>query len=155
MNYIMNRIFTTLAALAMVFAASCTKVKPADESEILLEVNSSNLRGSWSLETVCGESVADGTFFYIEFDRSGDKFQIWENLTAMPSTYNHSEGTFKLYTDPELGVYIRGIDNVKQEWRDMYVIKELRRNHMVWWGKNDPSFIQTFKRVDKVPFAED
>ena len=95
--------------------------------------------------------LLDGSYFYINFDRSGEKFQIWENLTSIPSTFNHSEGTFKLYTDPELGVYIRGIDNVKEEWSDTYVIKELTRHQMVWVSMKDPTFIQVFTRIDTVP----
>jgi len=150
MKNIINRIFTALAAAVMLFAASCEKVN-YDDRELLLEVNASNLHGNWELRSINYEFVMDGSYFYINFDRSGEKFQIWENLTSIPSTFNHSEGTFKLYTDPELGVYIRGIDNVKEEWSDTYVIKELTRHQMVWVSMKDPTFIQVFTRIDTVP----
>lgn len=150
MKNIINRIFTALAAAVMLFTASCEKVN-YDDRELMLEVNASNLHGNWELRSINSEFVMDGSYFYINLDRSGEKFQIWENLTSIPSTFNHSEGTFKLYTDPELGVYIRGIDNVKEEWSDTYVIKELTRHQMVWVSMKDPTFIQIFTRIDTVP----
>ncbi len=140
-------LFTAISAM---FAVSCEKVNQNDQ-ERLLEVNASNLHGNWSLMSINNEFVMDGTYFYINFDRSGDKFQIWENLGSVPSSFKYSEGTFKLYTDPELGVYIRGIDSVKEEWGDTYVIKELTRSQMVWVGMKDPSFVQVFRRIDTVP----
>lgn len=153
MKNILNRIFTALAAVAMILTVSCSKVNPADETEVFLDVNASNLHGNWQLETINGAAVEEGTYFYINFNRSGEEFKIWENLTSIPSSYNYSEGTFALYTDPELGVYIRGVDNVKEEWSDLYVIKELTRNSMVWVGVNNPTFTQTFHRVSAIPFA--
>ena len=153
MKNILNRTFTALAAVAMILTVSCTKVNPVDETEVLLDVNASNLHGSWQLETINGAAVEEGALFYINFNRSGEEFKIWENLTSIPSSYNYSEGTFTLYTDPVLGVYIRGVDNVKEEWSDLYVIKELTKNRMVWVGVNDPTFTQTFHRVSAIPFA--
>ena len=153
MKNILNRTFTALAAVAMILTVSCTKVNPVDETEVLLDVNASNLHGNWQLETINGAAVEEGTLFYINFNRSGEEFKIWENLTSIPSSYNYSEGTFTLYTDPVLGVYIRGVDNVKEEWSDLYVIKELTKNRMVWVGVNDPTFTQTFHRVSAIPFA--
>lgn len=151
MKNILNRILVILAAASMLLASSCSKVNPVQDTELLLDVNASNLHGNWSLNSINNEFLLDGSYFYINFDRSGEKFQIWENLTSIPSTFNHSEGTFKLYTDPELGVYIRGIDNVKEEWSDTYVIKELTRHQMVWVSMKDPTFIQVFTRIDTVP----
>ena len=153
MKNILNRTFTALAALAMILTVSCSKVNPADESEALLEVNASNLHGNWQLEAINGAAVEEGAYFYINFNRSGQEFKIWESLTSIPSSYNYSEGTFALYTDPALGVYIRGVDNVKEEWSDLYIIKELTKNSMVWVGVNNPTFTQTFKRITKIPFA--
>lgn len=75
-------------------------------------------------------------------------------MTSIPSSYNYSEGTFALYADPELGTYIRGIDSVKEEWSDLYVITGLTKNQMVWTGVNNPSFIQVFNRVSTIPFAK-
>lgn len=145
-------IFTVIASMALLFSTSCTK--PDLEVKVeYLEVNSSNLHGNWKLQSVNGEMEKEPVFFYIYFDRSGNKFQIWENHTAIPSTYNHSEGTFALYTEPETGTYIRGVDSVKEEWSDTYVIKDLTKDSMTWVGMNDPAFVQTFTRVDKVPVA--
>ena len=143
-------IFTVIASMALLFSTSCTK-PDLEIPVVYLDVNASNLHGNWSLNGINNEFLLDGSYFYINFDRSGEKFQIWENLTSIPSTFNHSEGTFKLYTDPELGVYIRGIDNVKEEWSDTYVIKELTRHQMVWVSMKDPTFIQVFTRIDTVP----
>ena len=145
-----NKIFTALAAVAMLFAASCTKMD-VEEKEVCLEVNASNLHGNWELVSINGEAAAAD--FYINFDRSGNKFAIWETFTSIPSSYNYSEGTFEFYADPELGMKIRGIDSVKEEWSDMYVIKNLTKTSMTWVGVNDPNFVQTFNRIDKIPYA--
>ena len=153
MKNILNRTFTALAAVAMILTVSCSKVNPTDETEVLLDVNASNLHGNWQLEAINGAAVEEGTYFYINFNRSGEEFKIWENLTSIPSSYNYSEGTFALYTEPETGTYIRGIDNVKEEWSDTYVIKDLTKDTMTWVGMNDPTFVQVFTRVDKVPVA--
>ena len=145
-------IFTALAAMALLFSTSCTK-PDLEIPVVYLDVNASNLHGNWQLEAINGAAVEEGTIFYINFNRSGEEFKIWENLTSIPSSYNYSEGTFSLYTDPVLGVYIRGVDNVKVEWSDLYVIRELTKNRMVWVGVNDPTFTQTFHRVSAIPFA--
>ena len=149
MKNILNRIFTILAAATMLMTASCSKVNPADEAEQLLEVNASNLHGKWALTSVNNASVLEGAYFHINFNRSGEKFQSWNAMNSIPLSYDYSEGTFKLYDDPELGTYIRGIDNAGEEWRDCYVIKELTRNSMIWVGVNDPTFVQTFERIQK------
>lgn len=152
MKTILNRILIILAASSMLMASSCSKVNaPVDETEKLLEVNASNLHGNWTLTSMNAAPVPQGAYFHINFNRSGEKFQIWNAMNSIPSSYDYSEGTFKLYTDSELGVYIRGIDNVKEEWNDTYVIKELTRNHMVWVGMKDPAFIQEFTRIDTIP----
>ena len=153
MKNTLNRTFTALAAVAMILTVSCSKVNPADANEKQLEVNASNLHGNWQLEAINGTAVQEGASFYINFNRSGQEFKIWDSLTSIPESYNYSEGTFALYTDPSLGVYIRGIDSVKDEWSDLYVIKELTKNSMVWVGVNNPDFTQTFKRIIKIPFA--
>lgn len=144
-------IFTALAGLALLFSTSCTK--PDLHVVEYLEVNASNLHGNWKLQSVNGELEKEPAFFYINFDRSGNKYQIWENHASIPSTYNHSEGTFAFYTEPEVGTYIRGVDSIKEEWSDTYVIKDLTKDSMTWVGMNDPVFVQTFTRVDKVPVA--
>lgn len=152
MKTILNRIFIILAASTVLMALSCSKVNPVDETEPQLEVNASNLHGSWTLTSINTASLPQGAYFHINFDRSGDKFQIWNAMNSIPSSYDYSEGTFKLYSDdPELGIYIRGIDSVGEEWSDLYVIKQLTAKSMVWIGVNDPTFIQEFTRIDTVP----
>ena len=154
MKNILNKISIALAAAAMILTVSCSKVNPADNTEKLLEVNASNLQGNWQLVAINGETLAEGATFYINFSRSGQEFKIWDSMTSIPSSYNYSEGTFALYTDPELGTYIRGIDSVKEEWSDLYVVKELTKNSMVWVGVNNPTFTQTFNRVSSIPFEK-
>lgn len=152
MKHIFNRTFIVITAIAVALMTSCNK--PEKVAVPNLEVNASNLHGAWALTSVNGALILEETSFYINFNRSGEKFQIWDAMNSIPSSYDYSEGTFKLYSDPELGVYIRGIDNVGEEWSDLYVIKELTHSSMIWIGVNDPSFVQTFERIDRVPVAE-
>ena len=144
----MNRIFTIIAASAMLLAASCSKSDPTAQAEQFLEVNASNLHGDWVLVAIQGTPVAEGSSFRINFDRSGQKFKIWNSMSSIPASYDYSEGTFDFYDD-ELGRYIRGIDDSGEEWRDMYMVKDLTSNQMIWVGKNDPTFVQTFNRIKK------
>lgn len=149
MKNILNRIFTLFAASSMLLAASCSKVNPIDEAGQLLEVNASNLHGDWELVAIKGQPIAEGSSFRINFNRSGEEYKIWNTMNSIPSSYDYSEGTFELYDDVELGTKIRGIDDAGKEWGDLYVIKELTRKRMTWVGVNDPSFIQTFERINK------
>ena len=147
MKNILNRIFTALAAATMLLAVSCSKTAP--ETTQYLEVNASNLHGDWELVSIKGQPLEEGASFRINFNRSGEEFKIWNAMNSIPSSYDYSEGTFKLDDDPELGTYIRGIDNAGEEWGDLYVIKELTRTDMTWVGVNNPSFVQTFSRINK------
>ena len=148
MKNILNRILTTLAAATMLLAVSCSKAAP--DTIKYLEVNASNLHGDWELVSIKDQPLEEGASFRINFNRSGEEFKIWNAMNSIPSSYDYSEGTFKLYSDnPELGTYIRGIDSAGEEWSDCYVIKELTRTDMTWVGVNDPSFVQTFVRINK------
>lgn len=148
MMHIIDRTFAAIAALMVFVLSSCTK--EADDREVWLDVNASNLHGAWELTAINGQPLEEGTYVHITFDRSGNKFEIKENHTSIPSSYNHSEGTFAIYIDPELGAYIRGVDLVKEEWRDTYLIKDLTRDSMIWYGMKDPTFIQEFRRIESV-----
>ena len=87
----------------------------------------------------------------MNFNRSGNEYTIWETLSSIPSSPNVDKGTFAIYTDQELGAYIRGIDEVKEEWADRYVIKDLTKTTMTWVGVNNSDFVQKFERIDSVP----
>ena len=151
MKNIINKTLMILSAAALMLAVSCTKEDTKVEQ--YLEVNASNLHGNWQLETKNGSALEEGTFFYINFNRSGQEFKSWSAMNSIPNSYAYSEGIFEFYTDAELGTSIRGIDTALQDWNDRYVIKDLTKTHMTWIGVNDPTHIQTFKRVAKIPFA--
>ncbi len=152
MKNIINKTLMMLSAAVLLLTASCTKENA--EPVQYLEVNASNLHGNWQLETYNGSALAEGSFFYINFNRSGQEFKSWNGMNSMPNTYDYSEGTFDFKYDPELGTQIRGIDSAKEEWDDLYVIKDLTKNSMVWVGVNNPTNIQTYIRVSEIPFAE-
>ena len=141
-----------LSAAVLMFTTSCTK--EGAETVQYLEVNASNIHGNWQLETRNGSALEEGAFFYINFNRSGQEYKSWNGMGSIPNSYDYSEGIFEFYNDdPELGITIRGIDNALQEWNDRYVIKDLTKTNMTWIGVNDPTNIQTFKRITKIPFA--
>lgn len=144
MKNIFNKVFAVLAVMTGIALSSCQKIE-GDQVDYL-EVNASNLHGDWELTAINGQPLAEGTYFHINFNRSGNEYTIRETLTSIPAAPNVDEGKFEIYTDPELGAYIRGIDSVMEEWSDMYVIKDLTATTMTWIGVNDPDFIQTFKR---------
>lgn len=148
----LNKSVIMLTIVAAFFTVSCEKVEtPVVE---YLEVNASNLHGNWVLKSINDSPVQDGACFYINFNRSGNEYTIWETMTSIPSTPNVDKGTFAIYTDPELGAYIRGIDEIGQEWSDRYVIKDLTKTTMTWVGVNDSGTVQKFERVDEVPFEK-
>ena len=152
MKNIINKTLMILSAAALMLTVSCTKEDTKVEQ--YLEVNASNLHGNWQLETQNGSALEEGAFFYINFNRSGQEYKSWNGMGSIPNSYDYSEGTFDFYNDdPELGITIRGIDNALQDWNDRYVIKDLTKTHMTWIGVNDPTNIQTFKRITKIPFA--
>lgn len=147
----MNRLFNRFFALAAVFAAfsavSCDEVE--NDPIEYLEVTANNIQGDWELFLLNGEQLMGGTYFHISFDRAEKTYEYKTNLTSVPTSFATRKGTYAIYTDVELGAYIRGIDDVQQDWNDRYVITELTKDSMKWTGVSDPSFVRVFRGMNK------
>ena len=86
----LNKSVIMLTIVAAFFTVSCEKVEtPVVE---YLEVNASNLHGNWVLKSINDSPVQDGACFYINFNRSGNEYTIWETMTSIPSTPNVDKG---------------------------------------------------------------
>ena len=140
-----------MSAFVMMSLSSCEEV---DVTVEYLDVTSANLKGHWELVSINGNPLADGSFFYISFEK--DEFRIRENLTSIPNGFSEDEGTYSIYTDEDLGAScIRGINSVQKEWNDRYVVKDLTSESMTWVGVANPSSVQTFMRIPALPILAD
>ena len=147
MNRLFNRFVALVAAIVAFSAVSCDKVEN-DRIEYL-EVTANNIQGDWELYLLGGEPLKGDTYFHISFDRAEKTYEYKTNLTSVPTSFATQKGTYAIYTDVELGAYIRGIDFVQREWTDRYVITELAKDTMKWTGVKNPSDIRVFKRLEK------
>ncbi len=144
MKYTFNRIFAVSAALFLIAVSSCDKHEDVVQ---YLEVSAKNLDGKWEQVTLDGNKLEEGTYFHISFDRTERTYVAETNLASVPESMAVEEGEFKIYTDTD-GAYIRGINDVLQDWNDMYYVRELTADSMKWVGYNHPETVMTFRRID-------
>jgi len=152
MKCFFNMVIRLMAVLAAVMAVSCAKENPATD---YLEVNASNLNGNWKLTSIDGAPINDGTYFYINFESSGHEYKLWENLTSIPESYNFDKGTFRIDVDEEEGAYIRGINEVLEDWAHLYLIVDLTENSMTWIALDDKTIVHKLVRIEDIPIDED
>ena len=70
----------------------------------------------------------------------------------MPHTVT---GKFFLETDPALGAIIRGnYDHDSGDWAHRYIVLELTKDSMKWVAKDNPEYVQVYKRIESVPVSE-
>ena len=153
MKNILNRTSTALAAVAMILTVSCSKVNPADETEVFLDVNASNLHGNWQLETINGAAVEEGTYFYINFNRSERTFTSYDNLASMYG--RERSGSFSIEQD-EYGRYILNgsYDYGSGDWATAYEVTMAASGEQMTWRSLATDELVHYVRTEAMPERE-
>ena len=139
-----------LSLVVAAFAACEDQQETLPDS--LLEVTPNNIAGWWTLESYDnGVTLAEGSYVHIEFVRADRTFTIRQNLDS--TAEREITGSYYIDTDMELGAVIRGqYDYGVGDWSHRYVVKSLTANKMIWVAKDDPEYVQIYKRLLVVPY---
>ncbi|MBO5216839.1 MAG: lipocalin family protein [Alistipes sp.] len=136
-------VFLTFVVLA--FAVSCS-----DDSEPqpeYLEVTRGNIAGVWKLESWMDAPLSDGSYVYIEFNRSDRSYTMWQNIDSFQ--LRKLTGLYWIEIDEELGAIIRGsYDHGVGEWAHRYIVSDLTEGTMVWTAKDNESDVSVYVRCE-------
>ena len=126
----MNNIFNLIALFAFVLCfTSCDDDEKTDIPT--LPVTPANLNGTWQLAEWNGQSLAEGTYCYITFNRKEQTFEISQKFDSM---------------------YAREYDFGNGEWNNDYIVTDLlEAGSMIWTAKDDAGDVSKYVRCDEVP----
>ena len=144
--------FLMIAAIvAITLTYGCKKETPDNnETQPTIAVTYSLLNGAWELVAWDGAPLAEGTYLYVEFDRTEHRYTMWDNLNSMYAT--DTSGTFTI-TEEEDGSYILSgtYDYGVGDWHAEYRV-ELSNggDRMQWWSKSTNE-VMDFVRIAEIP----
>ncbi len=152
----MNRIKSILATLAVIISVvACEEKTPVEPPVEYLEVNVSNISGSWELVEWNGAELQAGTYVFLNIIRKDWTYEMWQNVDSFQDIPHHVTGRFHLEIDPSLGAVIRGeYDHDSGDWAHRYIIKDLTKDSMIWVAKDNADYVQKFVRVESIPVAD-
>lgn len=152
----MNKVKSILATLAVIFSAvACGNKMPVEPPVEYLEVNVSNISGSWELVEWNGAELQSGTYVFLNIIRKDWTYQMWQNVDSFQDIPHQVTGRFYLEVDPAYGAIIRGeYDHDSGDWAHRYIIKDLTKDSMVWVAKDNADYVQKFVRVESIPVAD-
>jgi len=132
-----------MASLVVALIVACSKVEVAHD---FLDVTPNNISGVWSMESYDdGEPLADGSYYYIVFDRAEKRFESFDNLGSMG--VHKRSGRYDIYTNQ--AAIIRGMYDFGQgDWEHQYYVRDLTKNRMVWVAVDDESLVQVYVRAE-------
>ena len=147
----MKRIVNLAVALvAMVVMGGCSK---PDESGIhFLDVTPNNIKGVWRMVSYDnGVKLAEGSYYYIVFDRAERTFVSYDNLSSM-EVYKNS-GRYDIITDGAAIIY--GMyDFGRGDWKHRYYVRNLTTDSMQWVAVDDENISQVFVRAELPEWLE-
>ena len=135
-----------MVIVAMVVAFGCEK--PGYDGNPYLDVTPNNIKGVWRLESYDnGTKLAEGSYYYIVFDRAERTFVTYDNLGSMEVCKN--SGRYDIVTDG--AAVIRGMyDFGRGDWEHSYYVLNLTADSMCWVATDDESITQVYVR-DELP----
>lgn len=133
-----------VAMLCVVVVLACSE--KSDVGEEFLDVTPNNVSGVWSLESYDnGQTLAEGTYYYIDLDRKDRTFVSYDNLGSME--VHKRSGRYDITVDG--AAVIRGIYDFGQgDWEHSYYVRNLTKNRMVWVAVDDESIVQVYVRSE-------
>ena len=152
----MNKVKSILVTLAVILSAvACEKKTPVEPPVEYLEVNVSNISGSWELVEWNGAELQSGTYVFLNIIRKDWTYQMWQNVDSFQDVPHQVTGRFNLDVEPAYGAVIRGdYDHDSGDWAHRYIIKDLTKDSMIWVAKDNADYVQKFVRVESIPVAD-
>lgn len=137
----------TLAALLFV-GVGCGPIEGGEMPDPELDVTPNNIAGTWTLLTLNGKEIAEGSYVYIDFVRSDRTFTLYQNVDSFGN--RTLTGRYYIYVDDELGVpMIRGeYDHSAGEWNHRYIVESLTRNTMCLVAKDNANDVCWYQRTE-------
>ena len=133
-----------MVIVAMVAAFGCTE--PDNNGTLFLDVTPNNIKGVWRLESYDnGVKLAEGSYYYIVFDRSERTFVTYDNLASMEMV--KTSGRYDIMTDG--AAVIRGMyDFGRGDWEHSYYVRNLTTDSMLWVATDDETITQVYVRAE-------
>lgn len=140
----MKKFINFVMVVFALVAVGCTK--PDYNGSPFLDVTPNNIKGVWRLESYDnGVQLAEGSYYYIVFDRAERTFVTYDNLGSM-GAYSNS-GRYDIVTDG--AAIIRGVyDFGRGDWEHSYYVRNLTADSMVWVATDDESITQVYVRAE-------
>ena len=140
----MKKIVKFAMVVVALFAMGCSK--PDESGIVFLDVTPNNIDGVWRMESYDGGvKLAEGSYYYIVFDRAERTFVTYDNLGSM-GVYKNS-GRYDIVTDG--AAVIRGMyDFGRGDWEHSYYVRNLTTNSMVWVATDDETISQVYVRAE-------
>ena len=115
-----------------------------------MDVTYSTIDGSWELVAWNGEALEEGTYCYIDFDRTEHRFEMWSNFGSMYE--DKRNGTFTIEKDEYgefilFGIYDYGVG----DWNDKYTVTMYTPGNEMRWEAHATDDIYTYCKIDSIP----
>ena len=142
----MKRVVKFLMFIVTLVANGCSR--PEYNGSEYLDVTPNNIKGTWRLESYDnGEQLAEGSYYYIVFDRAKRTFVSYDNTESME--VRKRTGRYDIYTDGAaiiFGDYDYGLG--PNDWEHRYYVRDLTADRMVWVAIDDESIVQVYVRAE-------
>ena len=140
----MKKIVKFAMVVVALMAVACSA--PEENGVDFLDVTPYNIHGVWRMESYDGGvKLAEGSYYYIVFDRAERTFVTYDNLGSM-GAYKNS-GRFDIAIDG--AAVIRGMyDFGRGDWEHSYYVRNLTQNSMVWVATDDETISQVYVRAE-------
>ena len=133
-----------MTIVAMVVAFGCSK--PDNNGTLFLDVTPNNINGVWRLESYDnGVKLAEGSYYYIVFNRAERTFVTYDNLSSME--VRKLSGRYDITTNG--AAVIRGMyDFGRGDWEHNYYVRNLTTDSMCWVATDDETITQVYVRAE-------
>ena len=133
---------------AMVLFVAFGIIACADNDNIgneYLDVTFNNISGDWKMESYEGGITwADGSYYYITFNRKDRTFVSYDNLDSMEAV--RLTGRYDIVTNEASVIF--GMYDYRGDWEHRYYVRDLTKDRMVWVAVDDESIVRVYVRAE-------
>lgn len=138
-----------VAIAATVANYGCKQREINDLNQPSVAVTYSLIDGAWQMVEWQGKPLAEGLYLYVEFDRTEQHFEMWENIGSMYA--RNTTGSFRIEQDEYDRYILSGTyDYSVGDWNDEYEVTATSENEMIWRSTTTQE-VSIYHRIEAIP----